>query len=76
MGGVANISGLGVFDAVYTTVMCMEDPPDVNLPSRYATRHRTISLTLNDNYPRGHNSDAHSPVASKWQPVHLNNHPA
>jgi len=26
--------------------------------------------------PRGHNSDTHSPAASKWQPVHLNNRPA
>jgi hypothetical protein len=34
------------------------------------------SKPLNESYPRGYNSDAHSPAASKWQPVHLNNHPA
>jgi anti-anti-sigma regulatory factor len=27
-------------------------------------------------HPCGFNSDAHSSAASKWQPVHLNNHPA
>jgi hypothetical protein len=34
------------------------------------------SKPLNESYSRGYNSDAHSPGASKWQPVHLNNHPA
>ena len=30
---------------------------------------------LNESYPCGFSSDAHPQAATKWLPVHLNNHP-